>query len=59
MTLHIFGKDFLAEVTFKYCVRENFPDSEFLRSAFFHIQTEYGVIQSISLYLVRMRENTE
>ena len=40
-------------------LREKFSYSELFWSAFSHIWTEYGEIQSISLYLVQMRENVD
>ena len=40
-------------------LREKCPYSELLWSVFSRIQTEYGEIRSISLYSVRMRENTD
>ena len=39
--------------------REKCPYSEFFSSVFSLIQTEYGEIQSIFPYSVRLRENTE
>ena len=42
----------------KGTLRENCPYSEFFRSVFFRIRTEYGEIRSISPHSVRMRENT-
>ena len=42
----------------KGTLRENCPYSEFFRSVFFRIRTEYGEIMSISPHSVRMRENT-
>ena len=40
-------------------LREKCPYSEFFWSIFSRIRTEYGEIQSISPYPVRMRENTD
>ena len=40
-------------------LRESCPYSEFFWSLFYRIRTEYGEIRSISLYSVRMRENTD
>ena len=40
-------------------LREKCPYSELFWSAFSHIRTEYGEIPSISLYSVRVRENTD
>ena len=40
-----------------YPLREKCPNTEFCWSVFSRIRTEYGEIQSISLYLVRMQEN--
>ena len=40
-------------------LRETFPYWEFFWSVFPHIRTEYGEIQSISPYSIRMRENTD
>ena len=42
-----------------YPLREKCPNTEFCWSVFSRIRTEYGEIQSISLYLVRMQENEE
>ena len=40
-------------------LRKKCPYSELLWSAFFHIRTEYGEIQSISPYSVQMRKKTD
>ena len=40
-------------------LREKCPYSELFWSIFSRIPIEYGVIQSISPYLVRMRENAD
>ena len=40
-------------------LRKKCPYSELFWSVFFGTRTEYGEIWSISLYLVRMRENTD
>ena len=46
----------LIDYTNPHCVK--CPYSELFWSAFSRIRTEYGEMQSISLYSVRMRENT-
>ena len=38
---------------------EKYPYSELFWSAFSRIRTEYGELQSISPYSVRMRENAD
>ena len=45
------------KVKLVHCVK--FPYSEFFWSTFFCIRTEYGDLQSKSLYSVQMRENTD
>ena len=40
-------------------LREKCPYSELFWSVFLRIRTEYGETQSISPYLVRMREDTD
>ena len=45
--------------TFHYLLRKKCPYSELLWSVFSRIRTEYGEIIRISLYSVRMRENTD
>ena len=42
-----------------YNIRDKYQYSEFFWSLFFRIRTEYGEIQSISPYSVRMRANTD
>ena len=46
-------------LTIKQILRKKGPYSDFFWSVFFRIQTEYGELQSISPYSVRMRENTD
>ena len=45
--------------TTTYLLREKCPYSELFWSVFSRIRTEYGEVQSISLYSVRMRENAD
>ena len=40
-------------------LRKMYPYSEFFRSVFFRIRTEYGKILRISPYSLQMRENTD
>ena len=40
-------------------LRKKFPSLELFWSGFFRIRNEYGEIQSISPYSVRMRENAD
>ena len=44
--------------TLEYALREKCPHSVFFWSVFSRIRTKYGEIPSVSLYSVRMRENT-
>ena len=44
---------------FQKALRKKCPYSESFWSAYSHIRTEYGEIRSISLYSIRMRENTD
>ena len=46
-------------VSYEPTLRENFSYSELFWAVFSRIRTEYGEILLISLYSVRMRENTD
>ena len=46
-------------VSYEPTLRENFPYSELFWAVFSRIRTEYGEMLRISLYSVRMLENTD
>ena len=47
------------QIAFLITLREKCPYSELFCFVFSRIRTEYGEMRSISLYSVRIRENTE
>ena len=49
----------IAKLSLTYALRKKCPYTELFWSSFSRIWTDYGVIRSISLYSVRMRENAD